>query len=610
MRRPRLTPIGPSRRFERPYTAFIPRQRAGNGGPPPLLILHSRRLCGILFLASLALRLAILFGPLDGGPRPLYDERGYFEKARGFSEIYRHWSRGEDAPESAYALAYRRGVWPPLHAAVLGFSLWLFGTSLTVARATVAVLSAVTTAVTYGLTRKLIDSRAALGAALLHLVYPSFLAFSHFLWSESTYILVLLLALWSFAATLDATTTRSRLLRAAACGLCLGLATLTRAAGLPYLLAGPIVVAFAWRRLPRRWLAVLCFVLAAGAVIAPWERTLVRREGRLLWLSTTSGYNLLLGTTSEASGVVRQRIREEARRTQTHPDVAARRLARAAIARDPAAFARRTWTKFRLLWRMDDFILRHLLHARYPPVSSAAAWGWILVLATAYLGLVGLVLWGALVPDRPRAVIWLVVAAAIGTASPVLSVSNTRMALPILALLLPLAGRGLVHLRRVRRWPRWAAVVAAVVAVNLWSLCMPRPEWLGAWAPSSHYGTLVARLNALLGGRTLVSDCLDLRRDASIPPDLTLRLVLRGGYRFHASGAPEFAWSPRPGRRRLVLSAYAPASAEPLQLELHSANGASYAVLVRPVNRETWYRPRQSGIPGISVSWCGGGARD
>ncbi len=572
----------------------------------PLPVGRPVRVCSILFLASLAVRLAILIGPLNGGPELLYDERGYFEAARGFREIYLSWSRGEEPPPDTYRLAYRRGIWPPLHPAILGLSLWLFGVSSTVARCAVAVLSALTTVVVYGLTRRLFDSRAALAAALLHLFYPSFLAFSHYLWSESTYVLALLLAIWLFAATRDATTTRGLLLRATACGVCLGLATLTRAPGVLYLLAGPVCGAWAWRRQPRRWLAVAGFVLGMVATVLPWQWTLLRREGTFLLLSTATGYNMLQGTTSDEGSIVSSRIREEAARTQTHPDLAARRLARIAIARHPGEFARHMWDRFRLLWRPDDFIIRHLLHARYPPVSPAAAWGCILFLTGAYLGLVGLIVWGFLARNPPRAQRWLAVAAAIGLASPLLTVSNTRMAYPILAVLLPVAGRGLTELRRVPRWRRRAAIAAAVVTLNLWSVCASPAEWTSHWAPSSHYREVVARVDRLLGGRTPVTDCVALHRTDSTRSAPTYRLTLRGGFEFKSSRKVELVWTPRPGRRRVAFLATGYPSFEPLEMEIRTVAGPAYAVLVKPIAKEYWHQPHESGIPGLLVSWCGG----
>jgi 4-amino-4-deoxy-L-arabinose transferase-like glycosyltransferase len=565
------------------------------------------RTASILLALSLGLRLALLWPVLERKVEPQYDERGYFERAKGFSAVYRHLTLGQPPSETAVRRAYGQGKWPPLHPGALGLGLFLFGTSVSAARWVVVLLSAITCPVIFVMASKLASRRAAIIAGLLYAVYPSFLGFSHYLWSEPTYILALLLTV-NFALSIRLAETGARKLRASLlCGLFLGSSALARAAALPFLVVIPVWLFLALREPRDRWIHSGVVSLVSVVVLLPWLLTLRAREGSFTTISTANGYNLLLGNSPGDGGddEVKQAIRRYAREHSVHPDRAARTLAVREILDHPARFVGSCVTHFRELWTIDVFILRHVFHLVYPPFTTAAVWWLLGALLTSYLALLGLACWGALaggIPAIDRGLILALVV--VGMIPPVVSISNTRMGLPLLALLIPLAAHGWDQLRRRRPSGLRAAVIVSVLAANLVNiLTLPR---IFGWVPlpSSYYLGVVNPIDDLLGSRTPLTDCLRLRASPSQKADRVTVSLIGEEYRFHGSRETELSWQIADGRREVQLDVYSYRAENPLKMEFRSPLG--YASL-QPVAREHWREWQATGLEGIELLWCGGG---
>ncbi len=304
-----------------------------------------------LFAFSLAVRLAIWLLVTRSGTPLFADEPLYAGLAQGWGAIFNALASGRWPDAALLERVYGHGVWPPLHPLLLGLGGLCGGISG--ARMSMVLLSACATPLLFKLARQCgFSRRVALAAALLHALYPECVAFSHYLWSESSFAFFLLAGLSLSLSAVDAAGRRGVALAAAA-GALLGCAALCRATLLPLLLFLPLW--WLWERRgvqgsgagpaapcqpqktprlcasalnlpvpacsgPRTQdagpslnpksqlfhsslftlhsfslpsIAALCAAFAL--VTAPWLITLRLREGAWKPFSTSGGYNLLLG---------------------------------------------------------------------------------------------------------------------------------------------------------------------------------------------------------------------------------------------------------------------------------------------------------------------------
>jgi hypothetical protein len=255
------------------------------------------------------------------------------------------------------------------------------------------------------------------------------------------------------------------------------------------------------------------------------------------------------------------------------------------------------------MWCGDEFLARHLLQIVFPPVAPAAAG---LLLGAAWAGEAFVLVAAAFGLARRerrlrRPETWLLlVAAAALLVPPILTVGNTRMVLPSVALALPFAGFGVVRWRRWREQPRAvvaaAIVLLAFVALSWWCASQRRAT------ASSHYRPLMQRLDAWQGSSTTYVDAIRLIVDRTAGPrELVLRVG--GDYRFAPSGAVETTWRGGGGRRS-VVSVVATERAGPLELEIVDA-ASGKRVRLAPLVPAAWRRPQPTGLPGVRYSWLG-----
>ena len=323
-----------------------------------------------------------------------------------------------------------------------------------VARIIGTIMSALTTVLVYSLTLKLFSKRAAIFAAVIHIFYPSFIAYSHYLWSETTFILLLLLSVYYAVSISDARTIRQKVRYAALSGLFLGLSGLTRAVALPYLFIIPLWLAYTLKESNLK--ICLTLILSWVMVILPWQASLAMAEKRFVPLSTSGGYNLYLGNNPwipEGSGSswghakskesLGNAIKEYAHTNSLDADSAAQSLAIGEIGGDLNSFFIRCFYKFRMLWASDFFVMRHIFHAAYPPMPYAiACLIWIMVFIS-YVSFIAWAVRGFFVagfrPQQKNLILIMVIA---GMIPPVISVAMSRLHQPLLALLLPVVGHG------------------------------------------------------------------------------------------------------------------------------------------------------------------------
>ncbi|MCH2173100.1 glycosyltransferase family 39 protein [Myxococcota bacterium] len=560
-------------------------------------------LLGLMLISWLVRALALEWAsPL----RPAFDEKAYFHRAQAVAHLEQATLAGMALDPLDLQRLYSDGTWPPLFPAVIGTVMAALGTGEAVARWAVLWISVLTTPVIFWVTRRLADRRSALAAAAIHAFYPSFVAYAHLLWSETLYILLLFLSIALALATRNASGTRTQILAAIACGATLGLTGLTRAAGLVPLLWVP-----GWLLMggaTRRWVPAVLALAMAIATLAPWEWVLLRAEGQPIVLSTASGYNLLkLNADFPSKVAVRNAIAQRAQSDGVHPSRAGRDLALEAIAADPARFLQRSWLRARQVWAPDDFLIRHLLHVYYPALSTPA----IYAVATALgLGLLGLLTLAALgvtssVVQRSDQTLLLGLVA-LSFVGPLVSIGNARMGLPLLALLVPLAGVGAAHLRAPRSLRARFAILAVPVAALLSIVTLPAARaaaGLRSGYVSSHYRELHDPTGWLRAPGSATLDCLKLRREDSRPGQLLELRLPDNGYRFHGDSQPTLQWDTAQDRSR-VLDVTSEAPTGPVVLEITSP-GPEPQVRLEPIDPGHLRVWRSTGLEGIQVRWCG-----
>jgi 4-amino-4-deoxy-L-arabinose transferase-like glycosyltransferase len=561
------------------------------------------RILLLLTAASLAVRLLLLVAV---GPElvPLHDEGEYLKRGKAFAAIVERLTDFESPPERTIDRAYGNGTWPPTHPLLIGLALRLFGESTTIARLAIVVISSLTTPLVFLLTLSLARRPAALWAAVLHLIHPSFLAFSHYLWSETTFIFFLLLTALSLFRSGDTPSIRRQMLWAVLAGLSLGLVALTRAVALPLVVVIPIWMVAAGRGSRAAWGRAGLLLGIVVLVVSPWQWMLQRREGQFVPLSSSASYNLVLGNNpwpGVRGGALKRRIEGRAQELDTTSAAAARIIVLDEIKKDPAGFAGRCWQRVRTLWGLDTFVLRHVLMVIYPPLSGIAIWCLLGALLIALLVSTGLIGAGIAVgPLDSQRLLLLLMAAAIAV-PPTLTYSSSRMGLPLLALLLPLAGAGAVAIRSLTTGRR-LVVGGLVAATALSAVTLASPGALAWPGASSHYRTTVAHLDRLLGTETPLGDCLQARVSDRV------EVTLSEGYRFTRGGV----------RTRRVRPGQHPANLDIVSLENESsapvpvlrllirAQGEAEPTEVTPIRRASWQRWTQTPVEGISVRWCGG----
>lgn len=569
---------------------------------------HEGRRLLLLFIVSLLARLAAVGVALWMDVRPVNDEWGYRERAAGWAEIYADLASGRPAATAHWARAYEDGFQPPLHPMALG-AVHALGAPLDLGgRLLDALLTALATPLVYRLTRRGADRRAATAAAVLHVIYPAFGFFARSLWAEPLFILLLLGAAERALAAHDTEGGR-RFAAAAAAGLCMGLACLTRTAGLSFLLVLPFAYLGSGRGWAGRRRAAALMALVSLAVLVPWQAALQREEGRFVLLATSSGLNLAMGNNpyvGEAAGstwtdpLANARLRADialhAASRGLPPDRGAVDYALARIHDDPAEALRRAGDRLRLVASPDLFPVRGLLQVVERPVPIAVAGLYWALHVAAYLGLVYLILRGLLTGIGGGYAGTLALLAAAGLVGPALTVGFSRLHLPILALLLPVAGAAWARRREPMLHQRRAYLAGAMGLATWLAVSSLEPVIAHQLWPSRYYKPLVDAVAAAVGADPVYADQVVVSLEADGPK----RLDLAPNPRRRVSLS-------RDGRRIATVHVFAADPGEAGRLGLSEPDGR--ALSVDPISRAHAWRWRDlgpDGLPGVRLRWQGG----
>jgi 4-amino-4-deoxy-L-arabinose transferase-like glycosyltransferase len=421
----------------------------------------------ICFALGLVVRLAIWTGTGALGPK-ITDEQQYTQIAEniragnGFA-----WAPGQ--PTS---------IRPPLYPGLLAATWTLTGgTSFQAVRMLQIVLSLATAALVYWLGASLWSAEVgAVGAAVCWL-YPSLIFYDSLILTETLFTFVLV----AFVAATVKLVQTPRVVFAAACGLTLGLAALTRSVfwPLPLILCPALMLMLAapWPR--RISLAALVF-LAYAVVVGPWAVRNTRLQHVTTVVDTMGGMNLrmgnyeytpddrmwdavsLRGEKNWVHGIADDLGSGEI--TEGQKEKWAQKKAIAYIRAHPRETLRRSLIKFADFWGLEREFLAGVQQGLYMPPR------WFEVLASAAILLVY-----ALVAALGAAGIWMAV--------PRDTRSHAILLLPVLVLIAAhtiVFGHSRYHLPIV---PIFGLYAGALVVERVPSLAIPRrPALIGAVA--------------------------------------------------------------------------------------------------------------------------------
>lgn len=192
----------------------------------------------------------------------------------------------------AQGLGYPGSFRPPLYPVLIGTTFAVLGTNLTALRWVQILISLLAVGLAYEVCRERFGTRAAFWSGLACALSPTLAHFTHFFWSETLFVTLLLLFLWMLRR-FDGTERTGFLVGA---GFALALAALTK----------EIVVFFAILMLPwfiiragrrRRAAArhalifLVCFVLP----IIPWTVRNWRTQGTFVGLATCRWFPIATG---------------------------------------------------------------------------------------------------------------------------------------------------------------------------------------------------------------------------------------------------------------------------------------------------------------------------
>ena len=444
-----------------------------------------------VFAAALAIRLLALWAGRDA--QLVLDEQTYALRAeallegRGFLGSYQSWvlhdaTRPVDLPQYP-------GAWqPPGYTAFVAGLLALGGHSLLAVKLAQVLLGSASVLLVLGLGRAWFGERAGIASAWLAALYPNLIAFTHYLWSETLFIFLLLTALLALTRRPGPPGGRA----AALAGLLLGLAALTRASLVYFLPLLSLWLVFVHRERLRTALAAAAIVPAVALlVILPWTLRNTLLHGGFVLIETNGPYNLWRGNGPAAfedrcspevahypapfdcipvwpvENRTAWMLIDDARRAlgkQQPSDLEVVRYAQAAawaeIRAHPETFVRRIVPRLVDFWNPTSFLVRHLQVGAYGPVSPALAFALSWAAMLAYLAAAGLALAGAWTARRNPHTALVVLLVLFYSGISAVSFGLTRFRLPLEPLLLLLAGAALAT-----RWPPRPRRAAAILAV-------------------------------------------------------------------------------------------------------------------------------------------------
>jgi len=600
-----------------------------------------------VFLTSFGLRVLAWFWVITHETQLYCDERGYFNRAIAWHSCLNSLIHGTLPDANVSDTLYGYGVWPPLHSLLL--SLGGMVAEINGVRFIPVLFSALTTLLIIKLAQKCgFSFKTALFAGFLHALYPEYIAFSHYLWSETTFTFFLLAGMVSALSSSDAPEgSRQRAAYALLAGFLFGLGTLCRVTVLPVLalFAGwwgiTALFKFIKTRASKPFIneifrtALLCLIFLT--IITPWMLVLKAREGKWVPLSTSGGYNFYLGNhpaTPDGLGSawgmfiyyggagqqIDNYVREHSAPAEVNPspiwvfsrnDIC-RQGANEVIRKDPASAVKRVFLRLGTLFAPDIFLTRHIINLVYHPMSNLVASA-LIILATLFWIFVLTGTASSLLSAQKPARYWILIAAAILLIIPALiTISLSRMRFASTLLILPVCAHGLSGLRHYREFfaskTRVIGAALLLIASLGVSLHFYRLTMLNFTIPSAQYTPIIKFFSRIGFMQPYTFDTFSLTRDASGPNRVALKLPRH----------PENSLNDRPELSEMLIPLPSPNQIKPMiissklgePVELlwsHPQLSEVPPMIIEPGNLSKEWMP--TGIPGLFLKTDGANYR-
>jgi 4-amino-4-deoxy-L-arabinose transferase-like glycosyltransferase len=355
---------------------------------------------------GILIRAGLVVGTRDLGT-PIVDEQHYVALARSVADGL-GFAWGPNQPTS---------IRPPLYPFFVA-SIWtMTGTrSLEPVRWAQLILSVISILVVYRLGRAVFDQRSALVAAAAFALYPSLLYSGVLLLTETLFITLLLAFLLAFVHFEQTPT----LAKAAATGLALGLAALTRSVLWPFVLIVAVLMWMAMRRqtdarltTARRLTMIAALLFGYAAAVGPWSIRNTSLQGTFTVVDTMGGLNLLMGNYEhtpedrmwDAVSLTGEKAWHHTlpadapgggRWTEGKKEKWAQRQAVAFMSAHPVTTLRRSVLKFADFWGLERDFVAGVQRGYYNPPTWLSVTGTLSItlayILTAILGAIGICL--------------------------------------------------------------------------------------------------------------------------------------------------------------------------------------------------------------------------
>jgi 4-amino-4-deoxy-L-arabinose transferase-like glycosyltransferase len=237
-----------------------------------------------LFSCALILRLIFLY---QLSSLPLY--RNLFSDSRIYARLAESLLNGPAVKEAFFM--------SPLYPALLAFLKWIFGDFILPARILQCLFGGATVLFIYKSTAQLFSRRAGLVAGILSAVYPIFILYDNAILIESFQTLLAAAGVYVLITAFE----QNRRVLFIIAGLCFGMLIVQRASIVIFL---PILLLYI--RFTGRWKRMLpsigWYTLSAALIVAPVTLTNYVREGIVVPVTSSGGFNFYAGNNPSSVG--------------------------------------------------------------------------------------------------------------------------------------------------------------------------------------------------------------------------------------------------------------------------------------------------------------------
>jgi 4-amino-4-deoxy-L-arabinose transferase-like glycosyltransferase len=479
-----LAPPDPGTSRARAASAAAEPSRAGDDEPASAdRIVRRQRSLLLVLLVALFLRGGVL--ALAWDMEPVNDQIMYTRRAeelldgKGYLSSYQTWVRHPGERKLAILPQYPGAYQSPGYPAFMALVMFFTGRGTLAVKIVQVLLGTASVWLIYALGRAWFRHSVGLAAAWIYALYPNLVAFTHYLFSETLFIILFL------AATLLITRSKERVLApgpALAAGALMALAAYTKSSVLYFLPFFALWYLVLHRReLAAALLAVALVAVGFGATVAPWALRNHGLHGGLVLIDSSGPYNLWRGNRPGVfSG--RRNDRSQMFDPPFHwvpiapvADVGGRKLADIARIRfdtkeptdlqvmavageyawlyvkaEPRDFVRNAGYKLIDMWNPTSFVMRHMKKDSYGELSPLTRHALVALVTLSYLLVMALALWGWRKTWRDANVMLVLLMVGYYSGIHAITFGLTRFRLPLMPFLILLAAVAVVAWRERR----------------------------------------------------------------------------------------------------------------------------------------------------------------